>query len=105
MQNTEFELRYGAVLIDPQGDAKKTATAANLTDELALYHLRTHPNCIKSFVRFPENWEQLALDSMQAEIKAVQQPAPEPAVSELPHTSVKDWFRGLLTAIINHFKK
>lgn len=105
MQNTEFELRYGAVLIDPQGDAKKTATAANLTDELALYHLRTHPNCIKSFIRFPKNWEQLALDSMQAEIKAEQQPAPEPTVSELPQTSVIERLKGVFLAIINHFKK
>lgn len=63
MQEKIFDLRAGAVLIDPHGDNKKTATHHNLTDELALYHLRTHPDCIKLFSVYPQNWEEMALQS------------------------------------------
>ena len=63
MQEKRFDLRAGAVLIDPHGDPKKTITHLNITDELALYHLRTHPDCIKMFSLYPEDWENEAIQS------------------------------------------
>ena len=35
----------------------------NITDELAVYHLRTNPKCIKYFSRYPENWQELVAAS------------------------------------------
>lgn len=47
-----FALRAGALLVDvATGDNKKMATNNNLTDELALYHLRTNPSCRKFFTK------------------------------------------------------
>lgn len=67
-----FELRAGAVLIDPQGDRAKMCNANTLTDSLALYHLRTHPKCIELFSRYPANWETLvAADTERAALAAL----------------------------------
>lgn len=63
MAQKRFNLRAGAVLTDPYGDKAKTITHHNVTDDLALYHLRTHPDCIKMFSEFPEDWETLARKS------------------------------------------
>jgi len=81
MQEKQFDLRAGVVLVDPHGDPAKTVTQRNLTDELALYHLRVNPDAIKWFCIYPKNWEQLAVQSgIEAEKKAAQAsaPAPEP---------------------------
>jgi hypothetical protein len=43
-----YRLKPGA-LLRAFGDESKTCTNANLTDELAEYHLRTNPGCIKLF--------------------------------------------------------
>lgn len=73
-----FDLRAGAVLVDPQGDPKKTITRLNMTDKLALYHLRTHPDCIKLFSVFPPDWEEMATASgVKDEIE--NKPAPQKA--------------------------
>lgn len=59
----KFALRAGALLIDvTTGDNKKMATNNNLTDELAIYHLKTNPSCRKFFTK-PEPKE---LDSIIA---------------------------------------
>ncbi|MDR1544956.1 MAG: hypothetical protein LBS50_11265 [Prevotellaceae bacterium] len=55
----DFELKAGAVLHDPRGDAAKLVSNANLTNELAIYHLQTHPNCRVKFIRLPKNVEEL----------------------------------------------
>ena len=60
----QFELRAGAVLIAPNGDVTKMCNRNSMTDELALYHLRTHPACIELFSRYPHNWEKLVADSV-----------------------------------------
>lgn len=57
----QFDLKAGALLIDVvKGDNSKMCTRVNLTDELALYHLKTNPNCIKMFSKYPDNWQELA---------------------------------------------
>lgn len=86
-----FELRAGALLVAPNGDATKLCNKNTLTDELALYHLSTHPACIELFDRYPRNWEtlvaeyvdkkamaQLAIDNAEREKKA-QESAPQAA--------------------------
>lgn len=59
MAEREFELRAGAIMFDVvAGDRTKTATAQNLTDELALYHLRTNPSYIRLFAKYPADWQE-----------------------------------------------
>lgn len=79
MQQKRYNLRAGAVLVDPK-DPTKTATMNNITDELAIYHLRIHPTCKRLFSLLPENWEEEVygsqednsdLDGMSYEEKAV----------------------------------
>ena len=92
MQEKQFDLRAGVVLVDPHGDPAKTVTQRNLTDELALYHLRVNPSCIKWFCIYPKNWEQLAVQSgIEAEKKTASVPeTKEPATSDSkPQDSAK----------------
>lgn len=79
MQEKRYDLRAGAVLVDPK-DPTKTATTHNITDELAIHHLRIHPTCKRLFSVLPDNWEEEVygkqeddsdLDGMSAEDKAV----------------------------------
>lgn len=60
MANRQFELKAGALLVDVVcGDNALMCTRHNLTDELAIYHLRTNPKCLKMFAKYPDNWEDL----------------------------------------------
>lgn len=59
------------------GDNAKMATHHNLTDELALYHLRTNPKSIRLFSKYPENWQELA--EAEAEPATTNEEAPAPA--------------------------
>ena len=59
------------------GDNAKMASHHNLTDELALYHLRTNPKCIRLFSKYPENWQELA--EAEAEPQPTNEEAPAPA--------------------------
>lgn len=60
LSGRSFDLRAGALLLDVvNGDNDKMCTRVNLTDELALYHLKTNPNCIDFFSRLPDNWKEL----------------------------------------------
>lgn len=79
MMNKRYDLRAGAVLVDPK-DPTKNATTHNITDELAIHHLRIHPTCKRLFSVLPENWEEEVygkaeddsdLEGMSAEEKAV----------------------------------
>lgn len=68
MVDRKFELKAGALLIDvKEGRNDLMATHHNLTDELALYHLRTNPKCIRHFSKYPENWEALAQAEAETE--------------------------------------
>ena len=56
MKTTEYRLRAGALLRDVvNSDASLTMSNFNLTEEGALYHLRTNPDCIKLFEKLPED--------------------------------------------------
>ena len=52
MANSRYALKAG-VLLQAFSDASKACTNANLTDELAEYHLRTNPACRKFFAVIP----------------------------------------------------
>lgn len=66
MKNRLFELKAGALLIDVErGENSKMATQHNLTDELALYHLRTNPKCIRLFTKYPENWQEMVKEAQE----------------------------------------
>ena len=70
MKERQFELKAGALLVDVvKGDNALMATHHNLTDELALYHLRTNPKCIKLFAKYPAEWEQLVEESTEEQTK------------------------------------
>lgn len=59
-QKTEFHLLAGALLQDVEnGNPKYICSNANLTDELALYHLKTNPDCRRLFQGLPENVDAL----------------------------------------------
>ena len=88
MASRNFELKAGALLIDVKKGANDLmATHHNLTDELALYHLRTNPKCIKMFSKYPENWEELA--NADAEAPEVENTDNEVAPAEKKRRSKK----------------
>lgn len=58
MENRLFDLKAGALLTC--SDSTKSCSRHNITDELALFHLRNNPKCIRLFSRYPDNWEELA---------------------------------------------
>lgn len=59
-ENTHFHLKAGVLLHDVVNyEVKKNMTNANLTDELALYHLRTNPSCRELFDKLPDNIDEL----------------------------------------------
>lgn len=64
------------------GDNAKMATHHNLTDELALYHLRTNPKSIRLFSKYPENWQELAEAEAEPQPTNEEAPAPAPAPAE-----------------------
>lgn len=68
-----FHLRAGALLKDIKGDRAKMVTNANLTNELAIYHLQTNPNCRRFFDR-PED-----IDAAVAELTAPKEKEPQTA--------------------------
>jgi hypothetical protein len=53
---SKFKVKAGALIYDPVNqDAGKILTAANCTDELALYHIKHNPNCRKFFSVLPDD--------------------------------------------------
>lgn len=86
MINKRYDLRAGAVLVDPHGDRAKMITTHNITDELAVYHLRTHPSCVRLFSVLPDNWEEEVAASAQKEEKEEKEDtakeAPAPAAKK-----------------------
>lgn len=86
MMNKRYDLRAGVVLVDPHGDRAKMITTHNITDELAVYHLRTHPSCVRLFSVLPDNWEEEVAASAQKEEKEEKEDtakeAPAPAAKK-----------------------
>lgn len=65
-----FRLKPGA-LLRSFGDESKTCTNANLTDELAEYHLRTNPGCIRLFSVPTESEIQRMFFEPQVELEII----------------------------------
>ena len=68
-EECKFKLRGGKLLLDAvNGDVSKAMTQANISDELALYHLKTNPYCEEYFEELPADWkeqvEAFDIDSM-----------------------------------------
>lgn len=66
IMNCKFKLKSGALLIDATGRLPE-ATAANLTDEIAIAYLRDNINRSDMFEELPENLEELLADEEKAE--------------------------------------
>lgn len=59
-EECKFKLRGGKLLLDAvNGDVSKAMTQANISDELALYHLKTNPYCEEYFEELPANWKEM----------------------------------------------
>lgn len=72
MKTLEYRLRAGALLRDVvNSDASLTMSNFNLTEEGALYHLRTNPDCIKLFDKLPEDIEKRLYPAPVAAAKVV----------------------------------
>ena len=73
MKTLEYKLRAGALLRDVvNSDASLTMSNFNLTEEGALYHLRTNPDCIKLFDKLPEDIENRLYPKPVAAAKVVE---------------------------------
>lgn len=60
IENCKFHLRAGALLRDVENfDTSKNMTNANISNDLALYHLRTNPSCRELFDALPDNVDEL----------------------------------------------
>lgn len=58
-EECKFKLRGGKLLLDAvSGDVSKAMTQANISDELALYHLKTNPYCEEYFEELPADWKE-----------------------------------------------
>ena len=87
--NRHYELRAGALLRDVRKDDNtKLCSHHNLTDELALYHLGTNPNCIKYFRKYPDDWKEQA-EKYIRELDGVAEPKAEQKEPEKPNTEKK----------------
>lgn len=71
----QFVLLVGALLHDVINyDNDLLCSNANITDDLALYHLKTNPSCIKFFEKYPED--------LEAQVKSFVIPGTEPEMTE-----------------------
>lgn len=68
-----FHLKNGVLLKDIKGDKAKMMSNYNISNELALYHLQTNPNCKRFFDR-PSN-----IDAVIEEMTAPKAPKAEKA--------------------------
>jgi hypothetical protein len=75
-----YRLKPGA-LLTAFGDESKTCTNANLTDELAEYHLSTNPGCAKLFSVIPAPPKELEI--VVPEVKATEAKATEVKATEV----------------------
>ena len=66
IMNCKFKLKSGALLIDATGRLHE-ATAANLTDEIAIAYLRDNIKRADMFEELPDNLEELLAEDEKAE--------------------------------------
>ena len=67
-QKCVFRLRAGALIKDVNGDRSKMMSNHNITNELALYHLRTNPHCRRFFDK-PDDLDAAILSFEKADEK------------------------------------
>ena len=67
-QKCVFRLRAGALIKDVNGDRSKMMSNHNITNELALYHLRTNPHC-RRFFDEPDDLDAAILSFEKADEK------------------------------------
>lgn len=56
--NRQYHLRAGVVLTDVSENKGAIATEHNLTDTMAVFHLRKHPQSISLFASYPADWQE-----------------------------------------------
>ena len=66
IMNCKFKLKSGVLLIDATGRLPE-ATAANLTDEIAIAYLRDNINRADMFEELPDNLDELLAEEEKAE--------------------------------------
>lgn len=60
-ENSQFSLPHGRLIHDVVNrDVSLNMTQHNISDDLALYHLKTNPNAIAYFDKKPKDWEKQA---------------------------------------------
>ena len=67
IMNCKFKLKSGVLLIDATGRLPE-ATAANLTDEIAIAYLRDNIKRADMFEELPDNLEELLAEEEKAEV-------------------------------------
>jgi len=73
---SRYQLKPGA-LLEAFGDVSKTCTNDSLTDELAEWHLKNNPGCIKWFSKVPSAKELAAEAKAEAKFKEAKEQAAE----------------------------
>lgn len=102
-----FELKAGALLRDVIDWRKElNTTHHNLTDDLALYHLATHPAYITQFSKAPDNWRELAAAAYNADgtpVKRAEMPADAPESPEVtnPPSDAENALKSAKKAVSN----
>ncbi len=102
-----FELKAGALLRDVIDWRKElNTTHHNLTDDLALYHLATHPAYITQFSKAPDNWRELAAAAYNADgtpVKRAETPADAPGSAEVtnPPSDAENALKSAKKAVSN----
>lgn len=76
-----FHLKHGVLLKDINGDKAKMMSNHNISNELALYHLQTNPNCKRFFDR-PSNIDAV-IEEMTAPKVEVTERVPKRAKARL----------------------
>ena len=84
----QFQLRNGALLQDTFGKLPM-ATAANLTDEIAIAYLRDNIARKRLFKVLPENLEELLKGETKEPAKPAEEPKPKEGAKEPAHSDAK----------------
>lgn len=82
-ENCKFSIKKGILISD--GNSANLLSNANITDKLALFHLKRNPKLIGKFDRYPENWEELTGIKKPAKSKKEEKPAATDQTNLLPN--------------------
>jgi hypothetical protein len=88
-KTSQYAVKAGVVINDLINfDAGKVLTAASCTEELALYHLRTNPECRKYFSRLPENIDEVLVQEVP-DNNGMDATSPPPPAQQAPTPPVQ----------------